>query len=331
MTTVQPYKWLYALCIIRKARKRMKAHHKYLSFVGLGQMGQPMARNLLQATKGEIDLCVFDQQTERMTPLVEQGAIGAARLGAVAQAGGIVFSMVPDDRILLQIALGEGGILKQITPGGIHVSCSTVSPSVSEQLAKLYQKQGCTYLAATVLGRPDVAEQGALSIVLAGPHAAKQRVKPFLACMGKRLYDLGEKVQVANVAKIACNFLIAASIEAMGEAAALADAYDLDRSRFFQIIRESPLFSGTIFKGYGTMIAERDFSDNRFPVPYGLKDVELAIQVAQQCDLDLPYADVAFEHLLAAQDAGRGHEDWAVLSDFARLGTSIGLFDTERF
>jgi 3-hydroxyisobutyrate dehydrogenase-like beta-hydroxyacid dehydrogenase len=239
--------------------------------------------------------------------------------------------MVPDDRTLLQITLGEGGILNQLGTGGIHVSCSTVSPNVSEQLAKLYQKHRCTYLAATVLGRPDVAERGALSILLAGKLAAKQRVKPLLASMGTRLYDLGEQVEVANVAKIACNFLIASAIEAMGEAAALADAYGLDRPRFFQVLKESPLFSGTVFEGYGAMIGARDFSDNRFPVKYGLKDVELAIQVGQHHELDLPYADVAFEHLLAAQEAGRGNEDWAVLSDFARPGVSDGLFNKERF
>jgi 3-hydroxyisobutyrate dehydrogenase-like beta-hydroxyacid dehydrogenase len=201
---------------------------------------------------------------------------------------------------------------------------------VSGQLAKLYRKQGSTFLTATVLGRPDVAERGELSILLAGKRAAKQRVKPLLVAMGKRLYDLGEQVETANVAKIACNFLIATAIEAMGEAAALAEEYDLDRVRFMEIVRELPLFQGSVYQGYGRMIGARDFSDNRFPVQYGLKDVELAIQVGQQTDLDLPYADVVYEHLLAAQEAGRGNEDWSVLSDFARRGAS-GLFDTERF
>ena len=301
-----------------------------LSFVGLGQMGQPMALNLLRATQGEREMCVFDQQAARMTPLIAQGACGASRLGAVAREGGIVFSMVPDNRTLLQIALGEGGILQQLGKGGIHVSCSTVSPQVSEHLARLYQKHDCTYLTATVLGRPEVAQRGELAILLAGKHAAKQRIKPLLAALGKRLYDLGEKVETATVAKIACNFLIAAAIEAMGEAAALAEGYDLDRGRFLEIIRELPLFQGSVYQGYGRMIGARDFSENRFPVEYGLKDVELAIEVGQEIDLDLPYADVAFGHLLAAQEAGREQEDWSVLSDFARPGTSHGLFGTER-
>ena len=173
------------------------------------------------------------------------------------------------------------------------------------------------YLVATVLGRPDIAAQGNLSIFLAGDLAAKTRVRPLLASIGKRIYDLGEEVKAATIAKIAYNFLIASAIEAMGEAAALVEGYGLDRERFLHMLVESPLFKGTVYEGYGSMIGTRDFSDQGFPVEYGLKDVALAIQVGQRQDIDLPYASVAHEHLLAAQAAGRGKENWSVLSEFA--------------
>src|SRR5579883_1065641 len=290
----------------------------YLSFVGLGWMGQPMAMNLLQAIQGEMDICVFDRQAERMTPLVTCGARAAERLGAVAHEGGIVFSMVPDDRTLLQIALGEGGILKQLGKGGIHVSCSTVSPQVSRQLDKLYQKSGNTYVTAPILGDPDVAERGELTFFLAGKSAAKQRVKPLLVTMGKRLFDLGEQVEAANVATLAGRLLIASAIEALGEAAALAEEYGLDRVRFLEIMRRLPPFQGSVYQEVSRMIGTRDFSEKGFPVQEGLREVELAIQIGQQKDLDLPHADVAYEHLLAAQEAGRGQEDWSAFSDFAR-------------
>ncbi len=303
----------------------------YLSFVGLGWMGQPMAMNLLQAIQGEMDICVFDRQAERMTPLVTCGARAAERLGAVAHEGGIVFSMVPDDRTLLQIALGEGGILKQLGKGGIHVSCSTVSPQVSRQLDKLYQKSGNTYVTAPILGDPDVAERGELTFFLAGKSAAKQRVKPLLVTMGKRLFDLGEQVEAANVATLAGRLLIASAIEALGEAAALAEEYGLDRVRFLEIMRRLPPFQGSVYQEVSRMIGTRDFSEKGFPVQEGLREVELAIQIGQQKDLDLPHADVAYEHLLAAQEAGRGQEDWSAFSDFARRGASSGLFSTAAF
>lgn len=298
----------------------MQEKQNSISFVGLGNMGQPMAHHLLQALLGEMDLCVFDQRSERMALLVAQGARAATHLGEVACRGGIVFTMVPNDQALLQVALGDGGILRQLGTGGIHVSLSTVSPTVSTQLARLYCSQGCAYLAATVLGRPDVAEQGNLSIFLSGDRASKARVRPLLASMGKRIYDLGDEVEAANVAKIAFNFLIFSAIEAMGEAAALVEAYGLDRARFLHMLVESPLFKGAVYEQYGAaMIGPRDFSDNRFPVTLGLKDVELALKVGQHKDLPLPYAEVAHAHLLAAQAAGRGQDDWSVLSEFAGL------------
>jgi 3-hydroxyisobutyrate dehydrogenase-like beta-hydroxyacid dehydrogenase len=307
----------------------MDKRREHLSFVGLGQMGRPMALNLLQAVISETELCVYDQQTERLAPLLAQGARSVEHLGSVVTPGGIVFTMVPDDRALLQITLGEGGILKQLGSGGIHVSLSTVSPQVSTQLARLSHKQGGTYLAATVLGHPDAAARGDVSIYLAGDAAAKTRVRPLLATMGKRLYDLGEVVEQATVTQLACRFLLASVIEAMGEAAALVEVYGLDRERFLHMLVEAPLFSGVVFEDYGPLIGTRDFSDRRVSVKEGLKDIELAIQMGQQKEVDLPYADVVYEHLLAAQEAGRGHEDWSVFSEFARPGAHGGLFDEE--
>jgi 3-hydroxyisobutyrate dehydrogenase-like beta-hydroxyacid dehydrogenase len=284
-----------------------------IGFVGLGQMGQPMALNLLRTG---YRLRVFDVREERMAPLVAQGAEPGTSPAAVTEPGGIVLSMVPDDRALLVVALGEGGILSRLGRGGIHLSLSTVSPEVSAQLAKVYRQQGSHYLAATVLGRPDLAEEDRLTIFFSGDPEAKARVIPLLDVLGLHLYDLGERVEVANAVKLGYNLLIAAAIEAMGEAAALVEHFGADRAQFLRMLVESPLFTGTVYEGYGQMIGERDFSDARFPVPMGLKDVELMLQAADHLALPLPFAEIIHAHLLAARTAGRAHEDWSVLADF---------------
>ncbi len=294
-----------------------------IGFVGLGQMGQPMALNLLQAG---FDLRVFDLHEERLTPLLAQGASRALQPGDVTEPGGIVLTMVLDDRALLQVALGEGGILRQIGQRGVHLSLSTVSPEVAAQLAKVYEQQGSHYLAATVLGRPEVAAAAQLSIFLSGHPDAKERVLPLLEALGTHIYDLGERVEVANVVKLGYNFLIAAAIEAMGEAAALVEQCGADRAQFLRMLVESPLFTGAVYEGYGSMIGARDYSDARFPVAMGLKDVELVRQAAEHVDVSLPYAGVVYEHLLAAQVAGRSHEGWSVLADFvtqAETGAAV--------
>ena len=283
-----------------------------IGFVGLGQMGQPIALNLLRAG---FELRVFDVREERLAPLVAQGAQPAQRLEDVTEPGGIVLTMVPDDRTLLQVALGEGGILQRIGQDGIHLSLSTVSPEVAAQLAKLYEHQGSYYVSATVLGRPEVAEAGQLTLFVSGHPTGRTFVQPVLQALAKNTYDLGERVELANVFKLGYNFLIAAAIEAMGEAAALVERCGANRARFLRMLVEFPLFKGTVYQGYGHMIGDRDYSDARFPVAMGLKDVELVLHAAERVDLPLPYAGIVHGHLLAAQAAGRSHEDWSVLAD----------------
>jgi 3-hydroxyisobutyrate dehydrogenase-like beta-hydroxyacid dehydrogenase len=290
-----------------------------IGFVGLGQMGQPMALNLLRAG---FELRVFDVREERLAPLLEWGAQRAPRLEDVTEPGGIVVTMVPDDRTLLQVALGEGGILQRIGQDGIHLSLSTVSPEVAAQLAKLYEHQGSYYVSATVLGRPEVAEARQLTLFVSGHPTGRTLVQPVLQAIAQNTYDLGERVELANVFKLGYNFLIAAAIEAMGEAAALVERCGANRARFLRMLVEFPLFKGTVYQGYGHMIGDRDYSDARFPVAMGLKDVELVLHAAERVNLPLPYAGIAYEHLLAAQAAGRSHEDWSVLADFVAQATA---------
>jgi 3-hydroxyisobutyrate dehydrogenase-like beta-hydroxyacid dehydrogenase len=297
-----------------------------VSFVGLGKRGLPLARHLFQALLGETSVCVFDQQKDRMELLHAQGALVADDLGSVTKPGGIVFTMLPDDRSLLQVSLGEGGLLKQLGPGGIHVSLSSTSPHVATQLDKLYKKQHCTYLSASVLGSPDMAEKRETSIFLAGDPTAKKRVRPLLITMGKYLYDLGKQMELATIAQVASMVLVASLIESLGEMATLVEAYGMNRQQFFHVLAASSLFGGVAFEDSRRRIEQRSFGDACLSVSSGLKEVELAIQLGQEKELDFPGADTAYEHLLAALDAGRGDEDWSVLSDFARPEALCDLF-----
>jgi len=167
-----------------------------------------------------------------------------------------------------------------------------------------------------VLGRPEVAEAGQLTLFVSGHPTGRTFVQPVLQALAKNTYDLGERVELANVFKLGYNFLIAAAIEAMGEAAALVEHWGADRAQFLRMLFESPLFTGAVYEGYGRMIGERDYSDARFPVPMGLKDVELMLQAADRVAVPLPFAEIIHAHLLAARIAGRAHEDWSVLADF---------------
>jgi 3-hydroxyisobutyrate dehydrogenase-like beta-hydroxyacid dehydrogenase len=296
-----------------------------IGFVGLGNMGQPMALNLLKAG---YDLTVYDIDERRITPFTTLGASQAFRLRDAVSPGGIVVTMVPTDSALLEVTLGDGGLLQGLCPGGIHLSLSTVSPEVSEQLAALYAERGGTFLGGTVLGRPDVAAQAALSIYLSGRAAAKERVLPLLQVLGRHVYDLGEEVAAANVVKLGANFLILAALVAMGEAAAFVEGHGVDRKQFLCSMADSPLFGGAVYAGYGRMIGEQHYADANFPVPMGLKDAHLVLEAAERIGLPMPVAQLALQHLLAAQAGGRASESWAVLAEFAAAPATLSVAGT---
>ena len=115
------------------------------------------------------------------------------------------------------------------------------------------------YVAAPVLGRPDVAAAGKLTILLAGPRQAVESVQPLLeGTVGQKVWRFGERASQANVVKLAVNFMLAAAMESMGEAAALTEGYGVEARELFELIGQS-LFPGPVYQGYGRLIAEGRF------------------------------------------------------------------------
>ncbi|GCF11232.1 NAD(P)-dependent oxidoreductase [Dictyobacter arantiisoli] len=286
-----------------------------IGFVGLGQMGYPIARTLVQAG---FPVRVFDVREERIAPLVALGAIPAACLAEVVEPGGVVISMVPGDTELCQIALNDPGIVRQLGPGGLHLSLSTISPDVVLSLTKYYATQGVALVAATVSGRPEAAATRQLSVYVSGNAAAKDHARPILETIGSTLYDLGPAVESAVVMKLAANYLILAALVAMGSAATFVERHGLERELFLRAMRESVLFQGSaVYAGYGRMIGALDYSDENFSTALGLKDASLIVHEAERLGLKLPVAQQAYDALLAAQAAGHGKQSWAVLAEYA--------------
>jgi 3-hydroxyisobutyrate dehydrogenase-like beta-hydroxyacid dehydrogenase len=306
----------------------MNQECEHVSFVGLGPLGAPLALQLLQGIQETMHCSVFDPLPERMEPLAARGAEAADQLGTVAHPGSIVFTMIPDDRLLLHMALGEGGLLKQLGSGGVHISLAPISPHVSMQLEKLYQKQGSTYLAATVLGYPEMAHQREVVLCLAGETTAKKRVLPLLMTMSHHVYDLGKPVERATIVHTAATTLRAVLLEALGEMAALGEVCGMKRGPFLRWLLASPLLQGHLQVPERSSMAKPNAGEMRYSVEEALQAVELAIQMGQEHELDLPCADVVYERLLLALEGGRGGLDWTVLSTGPRPGAMFSLFDS---
>jgi 3-hydroxyisobutyrate dehydrogenase-like beta-hydroxyacid dehydrogenase len=276
------------------------------AFIGVGNMGRPMVENLLA---GGVSVHGYDPHRERVEA---SGAELAAGIAAAVIPGGVTLSMVPDDDALEQIALAPDGVLARIGDG-LHLSMSTVSPTLSETLEARYAERGATFLAATVLGRPDVAKAARLTVFVAGADAGKRRVWPLLELMAEHIQDFGPRASLANVAKVGANFLIMSAIEAMAEAATLVERHGIDRAAFLRTISETPLFAGKVYEGYGAMIGEHRYRPALFRAPLGLKDARLVVETARSVGAAVPIAESVCRHLEAAVESGWAEDDWAVL------------------
>jgi 3-hydroxyisobutyrate dehydrogenase-like beta-hydroxyacid dehydrogenase len=278
-----------------------------LGFIGLGSMGEPMAANLLRAG---YKLKIHNRTASKASRLVEQGAALAARPSEVAEAGGIVLTMLADDRAVDEVCLETPSFVEKLGNGGIHISCSTISPSTARRLADHHAKHKVNYVATPVFGRPDAAAAKRLWVCVSGPAAAKERVQPVLNAIGQGIFDFGEDAGAANVVKLCGNFLVASSIETLAEMFVLAEKSGVPRNAVAEMIGKlSPLHGG-----YANQIADRKFTPAGFRLTLGLKDINLIMQAAAVSGTPMPLASLLHDRWVSAVAKGRGDLDWSAVA-----------------
>ncbi len=282
-----------------------------IGFIGTGAMGLPMAMNLLEAG---FSLRVYNRTASKLDPLIARGAAAVASPADCAIPGGIVMSMVADDRALEEIVVGNGkdSIADRLRPGGVHVSASTVAPATTERLAAYHHARGSDMLAAPVFGRPPQARARQLWICLSGTPRAKERVATVLQAVGRGTFDFGERTGAANVAKLAGNFLLVSAIEAIAEAMAMVEKAGVDREHTAGMLTQT-LFACPAYQNYGRAIARKDHSEIGFRMALGLKDVELMLATAGALRAPMPLASLLRDRLLAGLAKGRADFDWSAL------------------
>ena len=278
-----------------------------LGFIGLGNMGAAIAANLLKAGYG---LRVHNRTAAKAAPLVEKGAVLAPKPVDVAQPGGIVVTMVADDRAIEDLCLASGSFVERLGPGGIHLSLSTISPATSRRLAEHHAKHQVAYVASPVFGRPDAAAARRLWVCTSGPAAAKQRVEPIQNAIGQGLFDFGEDPGAANVVKLCGNFMVAAAIETLAEMLTLAEKSGVSKKAVAEMIGKfSPLHAG-----YANQIADERFEPAGFRLALGLKDVNLISQLAAASTTPLPLGSLLHDRWVSAVAKGRGDLDWSAIA-----------------
>lgn len=281
-----------------------------IGFVGLGAMGLPMATNLLAAG---FHLTVYNRTASKAEPLIAKGARRADRAGDVAHPGGIVVSMLADDASVKALVTGEDVLAERIAPDGIHISMSTVSPATTRELAAYHAMRGSVMVAAPVFGRPSAAQAKWLWICASGPANAKAKVKPILQAIGQEIFDFGDNPGAANVVKLAGNFMIAAALEAMGEAVAMMRKSGVDPAAALEMLAKT-IFAAPVYQGYGPAIAHGRFTPAGFRLPLGLKDIDLVLETARAANAPMPTASLLRDRFISAIAKGRADLDWSAIA-----------------
>ena len=289
-----------------------------VGFIGLGRMGTGMAESLLRAGH---HVTVYNRSAEKARPLEERGAKGAPSVAEVC-ANPVVFTMLADDAALEAVAYGEDGMLRRLNRGALHVSSSTVSVEISEQLARDHAAAGQRYIAAPVFGRPEAAAAAKLFSVAAGDTSAIAEVRPLFDALGPKTFVVSDRPEAANLVKLSGNFLLATVIESLGEAFALVGKSGIDRRQYLDLLTSS-LFDVPVYKNYGRAIAERAFTPAGFAAPLGQKDVRLVLAAAENLRVPMPIASLLRDRFLALLAHGGDALDWSAVGDLARQDAGV--------
>jgi 3-hydroxyisobutyrate dehydrogenase-like beta-hydroxyacid dehydrogenase len=283
-----------------------------IGFIGLGNMGTAMARNLLRAGHR---LTVYNRTRGKAAALAQDGAAIAERPGD-ACGGEAVITMLADDAALEAVVGGSDGVLAGLNKGAIHLAMSTISPALADRLTAAHAELGQHYVAAPVLGRPEAAAAAKLFILAAGPEEVVARCKPLFETLGQHSFTIGSTPSQANLVKLSCNFLIAAMLESVGEAVALVRKGGIDAHRFTEILTSS-LFAAPVYKTYGPIIADEKYAPAGFAMALGLKDIRLALAAADHLAVPLPTASLVHDNFLSGIAQGQRDLDWSALAGIA--------------
>ncbi|HEY7065542.1 MAG TPA: NAD(P)-dependent oxidoreductase [Chloroflexota bacterium] len=272
-----------------------------VGFIGLGVVGQPMARNLLRAGHA---LVVHDLRPEAGAALVAEGATWAARPADVAVASEVVFTSLPGPPEVETVALGEAGILAAAPPGLVYLDTSTTGPTCIRRVAAAAAGRGVSVLDVAISQGPGRAEQADLSLWVGGDEAVYERVRPLLAAVGRHLIYCGP-VGSGQITKLVNNLTAQALNVVLGEALCLGVKAGVPLETLCaalatgtaQTRKLDELFPRGLFRG--------DFAPG-FRLDLAAKDVRLATDLGRELALSLPLANLVDQTFVAAQHAGLG-------------------------
>ena len=285
-----------------------------IGFIGLGIMGKPMCKNLIN--KG-YDLVVMDLDVDKTDELVGMGAKVVMSPKAVAERTDIIFIMLRNSPEVEEVALGTDGILDGVSRGSIVIDMSSIEPSVSRKVASALAKKDVDMLDAPVSGGRAKADEGTLSIMVGGKQEVFDKCYDILKVMGASVVRTGD-IGAGNITKLANQVIVALNLTAMSEALVLATKAGVDPDLVFQAIRGG-LAGSAVLDAKAPKIIARDF-EPEMRIFHHMKDLKNALNTSHDIGVPLPLTASALEIMQALKVDAMDHLDHgAIICHYEKL------------
>ena len=283
-----------------------------VAFIGLGNMGGPMAINLKRAG---YTVQAFDLSADAIAKVRAEGVDVAASAREAVQGAEVVISMLPASKHVESLYLGDEGLIKLIQPGALLIDCSTIAPASAQKVAAAATSQGLQMIDAPVSGGVAGATAGTLTFIVGGPAEALERARPVLQAMGKNIFHMGD-AGAGQVAKLCNNMALGVIMAVTGEALALGAAHGLDAKTLSQMMAVSTgrSWATEVCNPWPGVLenapASRGYSGG-FGNDLMLKDMGLAVEAAIGVGATVPLGELARNLYAMNKQAGRGGQDFS--------------------
>ena len=299
--------------------KPITQENSRLGFVGVGYMGRPIARRLLESG---FELTAYDRDHSKSEELTQYGGNVAQSLSELSSSCNVVLSCLPNDEAVLDIYGGPGGVFANAHRGSLVIDLSTVYPETSRQLSRLGSERGGEVLDVTISGSTPAAENGLLTLFGGGNKECFDGAESIFRVIAKKYFYLGPSGSGATM-KLVVNTLLGIGMQAIAEAVALGEKAGLDRNRLLHVLSQTavvaPAHAGKLQRAM-----KRDYSP-QFPIRLMNKDFGLILELASTVGARMPAAGAAFEINARQSDEGAEQDFSAVILQMekrAHLGSN---------
>lgn len=289
-----------------------------LGFIGLGNMGRPMASSLVRTGAR---VAVYDVNPAPVDALVALGATRAVSVADVARASAVLFTMLPATADVEAVIAGPDGVLAHMPPGGVVVDMSTIDPLATDRLAAAAAGRGLGFADAPVGRLASHAERGECLFMVGARDDVFARLRPYLEMMGTTIHHCGE-AGAGMRTKLVNNYLAIVSCAFNAEAVALSQRFGLALEKTLEVVHGTTATNGQLKIAWPSKVLRGDVAPG-FTIDLAHKDLTLIVEAARAAHVPVPIATVAREAFAAARSGGRGGQDFSAVADALCDGAGI--------